>query len=124
MKASTKMRVNQIIALVAVVTGFVLTFRAALDDALMPEEMVPRSIDATTTRDREMEALRARIRDLEEDLAAREEDCEHLADTLNGAVADRNEAIAILQSAGLVVPVEMPEEERPTEHAEDAERKF
>jgi hypothetical protein len=78
------------------------------DDALASRPASPKTpygrtaleIDGAPARDLEIESMRARIDDLESDLAAREEELEDLANTLNGAIADRNEAIAILRANG------------------------
>jgi hypothetical protein len=47
------------------------------------------------------------IAELKAELAAREADLDALVNTLNGAIAERNEAIEMLKSANLVIPVEM-----------------
>jgi hypothetical protein len=49
------------------------------------------------------------IEELNAEIAAREAELDELANALASAIADRNEAVAMLQSAGLVIPVEMPD---------------
>lgn len=49
------------------------------------------------------------IAELNAEIAARETELDELANALASAVAERNEAVAMLQSAGLVIPVEMPD---------------
>jgi hypothetical protein len=68
--------------------------------AQTPYENTASEIDGAPARDLEVESMRARIADLEADLVAREQDCEDLANALNSAIADRNEAVAILMANG------------------------
>lgn len=120
MNRDTKMRLQSLGVLLAILAGFVVTFYLAL----RAESEAPTvwETDNATIRDLEIESMRARIEDLEADLAAREDELEHLAQTLNGAIADRNEAIAILRATG-ELPCRWWQEAGgvPTEHAEDTE---
>lgn len=95
-------RLNQTLGLFLVLAGLSLAYVSAYRK-LCPETPYGRTaleIDGAPARDLEFEAMHARIRDLEDDLAAREEELEDLANTLAGAIADRNEAIAILRKTG------------------------
>lgn len=98
----TMKRLNQTLGLFLVLAGLSLAYVSAYRK-LCPETpygSTALEIDGAPARDLEFEAMHARIRDLEDDLAAREEELEDLANTLAGAIADRNEAIAILRKTG------------------------
>lgn len=120
---SMKKRIGDVtvlfLALSAVAFCYVCAIQRIFAD---PPEMTAREIDGASPRDLEMEAMQARIDDLEADLAAREEELEDLANLLNGAIADRTEAIAMLREAGALPCVWWQEFGGvPTEQTEDTE---
>ena len=88
-------RVERIIGLlvvILVIAGVMWAYMGALD-TINPAR--PRAMSET-------EQLRERVLQLAELVAEREEELEELAATLNGALAERNEAIALMHEAGLL----------------------
>ncbi len=78
--------------------GIALAFWGLLSAWMLPPVEIPQGM---STAEVENARLKAEIESLAEQVAVRERDCEDLANALNSAIAERNEAVALLRAMGI-----------------------